>query len=211
MHRSLLLPIGALAGALALGCADQPTPSEPAGASRPSFRTEQNPEGPGAFVVIVPEASFVVFETEPAPGITAIVGTTFAEHLQFCATGEPPFPVRRLLVFRPDGSVMTTVHGQQLPILVWQTGLPGIDILAEICGEALLETPHLEGTAQFTAHDNDVFTTGNRANAGGFQINAHVSSETGERFIFAGKFHGVINKTHNKCCSFDLELKPIGQ
>jgi hypothetical protein len=51
MHRSLLLPTAALAGALALGCADQPTPSEPAELSQPSFRTEQNPEGPGALVL----------------------------------------------------------------------------------------------------------------------------------------------------------------
>jgi hypothetical protein len=47
MHQHLL-PAVALVCALALGCADQPTPSEPADSPRPSFRTEQNPEGRGA-------------------------------------------------------------------------------------------------------------------------------------------------------------------
>ena len=114
MHRSFLFPAAVLAGALAPGCGD-PTPSEPGDTPRPSFRTEQNPEGPGAFVEIVPEAFFLAFDPDPAPGLTVIMGGTFAELLEFCATGEPPFPVRRLLVFRPDGSVMTTVQGAQLP------------------------------------------------------------------------------------------------
>jgi hypothetical protein len=139
-----------------------------------------------------------------------IVGETFAEHLQTCATGEPPFPVRRLLVFRPDGSVMTTVQGAQLPLLVWEATL-GPDVPAEICTDAFLETPHLEGTAHFSLHDNDLFTSGERANAAGWQINGQVSSEAGERFLFSGKFHIVILRNgEERSFTFDLQLKPIG-
>jgi hypothetical protein len=48
MRHSVLLCTAGLAGALALGCDDQPTPSEPAASPRPSVGTEQNPEGRGA-------------------------------------------------------------------------------------------------------------------------------------------------------------------
>jgi hypothetical protein len=70
MHRSLL-PAAALTGALALGCADQPTPSEPADASQPSFRTEQNPQGPGAFIIRGQQGA--VFGVDLDDGLSALV------------------------------------------------------------------------------------------------------------------------------------------
>jgi hypothetical protein len=208
---SLLLPMTApLACALALGCGDQPSPSEPGNSPPPSFRTAQNPDGPGAFVEIVPEAFFLAIDPDPAPGLTVIMGATFAEFLEFCATGEPPLPARRLLVFRPDGSVMTTVQGAQLPLLVWETVIDPLE--GEQCEEAFLETPHLEGIGGFSSHDNDLFTTGNRANAAGLQIHGHVSSEDGERFLFSGKFHIVLLRNGEvRGGTFDLQLKPTGQ
>lgn len=195
--------------ALVFACVDNPTPADPAGPSVPSFRTGQNPDGPGAFVVNVPEAFFVAIDPDPAPGLTVIMGATLGELLEFCATGEPPFPARRHLVFRPDSSVMTTVRGTQLPLLVWETAIP---VPPEICDAAFLETPHLEGIGQFSQHDNDLFTTGNRANAAGLQIRGHVSSEDGERFLFSGKFHIVLLRNgEQRGGTFDLQLKPIGQ
>jgi hypothetical protein len=72
MHH-FLLPTAVLAGAFALGCTDQPTPSEPADASRPSFRTEQNPEGPGAQVT---RSSFqFIFINDPDRDYSLTIGT----------------------------------------------------------------------------------------------------------------------------------------
>jgi hypothetical protein len=208
----LTRPVIALLGcALVFACGDQSRITEPAGPTAPSFRTAQNPDGPGAFVAIVEEAYLITMDPEPAPGIVAIVGATFAEHLEFCATGEPVRPFRRLLVFRPDGSVMTTVRGAQVPILVWETTIPFVDPLAEICTDAFLETPHLTGTGNFSSHDNDLFTTGNRANAAGSRITGKVSSESGERFLFSSKFHIVIFRNGDQRLTFDIQLKPLGQ
>ena len=194
-----------------IGCGEQPATSEPANSSPPAFRTEQNPDGPGAFAIHILEASFVDGESDPAPGLTVHVGATYAEHLHFCETGEPPFPMDRLLVFRPDGSIKTRVQGAQVPLLVWQTAIPFIDFIAEICDPAFLALPHLEGTAQFMDRDNDLTGSGNRGNPFGFRIVGQVTSEAGDRFRFLDKFHSVIPQGGEQRTTHDLQLEPIGQ
>jgi hypothetical protein len=213
MHR-FVFSAAAFACTVALGCADQPTPSEPADAFRPSFRTEQNPEGPGA-LVIRSQFGAVLTLSDPDPGLTAMIGWTFAELEQFCAGGEFPNRLTEVDVIRPHSTdelvdLHLRWHGTRVPLLVWQATIPFIDPFAELCGGLVL-LPHLTGTGNITHTDNDLFTTGTRGNAGHETIQGQVTSEAGERFKFSEKFHGVINKTHNKCCSVDLELKPIGQ
>jgi len=213
MHRWIMVSTAALAGALAPGCAEQPTPSGPTEASRPSFRTEQNPEGPGALVIRF-EFGATLTLSDPESGLTALIGWTLPELQQFCAGGGFPNRLTEFDVIRPHSTEELTdlhirAHGTRVPLLVWETTIPFIDPLAELCG-TLLPLPHLTGKGNITQTDNDVFATGSRGNAGGFRIQGQVTSELGERFKFLGKFHGVINKTHNKCCTLDLQLRPIG-
>jgi len=210
MRCSALCPAVMLASALVLSC-DQPNLSEPNNTLSPSLRTEQNPDGPGAFAIHVPEASLLIVDGDPAPGLTVLVGATFAEHLHFCETGEPPFPMDRLLVFRPDGSVMTRVQGAQVPLLVWQTTIPTIDPGAEICDPAFLALPRLEGTAQFLEKDTDVFVSGNRTDSYSEKIVGQVSSDAGERFRFLGKAHALVLRNGELRFTFNLSLRPIGQ
>jgi hypothetical protein len=117
----------------------------------------------------------------------------------------------RLLVFRPDGSIKTRVKGAKVPLLVWQTAIPFIDPLAEICSEAFLALPHLDGTGQFLQRDNDVLVSGSRANAFGYSIVGQVSSEAGELFHFLGKFRGLILRNGESRSTIDFQLKQIGQ
>ena len=213
MRHSLLRSTAALAGALALGCADQFKSSEPTDASPPSFRTEQNPEGPGALVIRFQFGASLTL-SDPESGLTALIGWTLPELQQFCAGGEFPNRLTEFDVIRPHSTEELTdlhlrSHGTRVPLLVWETTIPFVDPVAELCG-TLLPLPHLTGTGNVTHTDNDLFTTGTRGNAGHEVIQGQVTSETGERFKFSEKFHGVINKSHNKCCTIDLELKPIG-
>jgi hypothetical protein len=213
--RRLLLPTAALAGALVLGCGDQPVPSEPADSHRPSFRTEQNPEGPGA-LVLRSSADIWLTISDPDPGLTALIGWTFAELEQVCAGGEPPFPsIENLIVIRPHGTeelpdLHQVITGTREPLLVWQATIPFIDPFAELCNE-LLPLPHLEGTGNFKRTDNDLATTGTRGNAAHEGIHGQVTSESGDRFNFSGKFHIVILPNGDVRVTFDLQLKPIGQ
>jgi hypothetical protein len=57
---------------------EQPSPAEPTDASHASFRTEQNPEGPGAFVTHVPEGFFIAGDAN----LSAVVGISFADLVQ---------------------------------------------------------------------------------------------------------------------------------
>jgi hypothetical protein len=211
MHRSMV-STAALAGALALGCADQPAPSEPADASPPSFRTEQNPEGPGALVIRFQFGATLTL-SDPESGLTALIGWTLPELQQFCAGGEFPNRLTEFDVIRPHSTEELTdlhlrSHGTRVPLLVWETTIPFIDPLAELCGE-LVFLPHLTGTGNVTHTDNDLFTTGTRGNAGHEQIHGQVTSEAGERFNFSERFHGVITKSGKFEITADLQLKPI--
>jgi hypothetical protein len=216
--RPLLLFAATLAGALTLGCEDQPTPGEPT-RTLPSFRTGQNPEGPGAFVIRGPEFGF--FTSDPAeagfppPNLTLHIGSPFEDLLDLCATGEPTLtPIERLLVFRPNGTpelpdLQTIVHGAKLTLLVWETAIPFIDPFAELCNLAL-NVPHLEGTGQFMATDNDVFVTGKRADAFHTGIHGQVTSETGQRFRVTDQFHGQVLPSGEFRFTFDIDMEPIG-
>jgi hypothetical protein len=85
MHH-FLLPTAVLAGAFALGCTDQPTPSEPADASQPSFRTEQKPEGPGAQVT---RSGFqFIFINDPDRDYSLTIGTPIEEAPECGGSGE---------------------------------------------------------------------------------------------------------------------------
>jgi len=206
MQRSLMLPTAALASALALGCADQPTPSEPADPLRASFRTEQNPEGRGAFIIRGEQGA--VFVVDPGSNLSALIGWTFAELGQVCAGGDFPTRLEEFFVVRPHSTpeladLHYVLRGTRLPLLVWETAS------FDLCGELLL-LPHLTGIGNYKRTDNDLFTTGTRGNAGHEGVQGQVTSEAGERFKFSEQFHGVINKTHNKCCRFELQLRPIG-
>jgi hypothetical protein len=205
MRHSLLTPAAAVVAALALGCGEQPSPAEPADASHASFRTEQNPDGPGAFATHVPEGFFIAGDAN----LSAVVGISFADLVQLCA-GELPFPpdgfLDRFLVFRPDGSIKSWVKGRSVPIVVWQTSA-----FDDICAEGLLAFPHLEGTGQFHDKDNDLLGSGNRGNAFGPHFVGQVTSEAGDRFHFLGQFHVVVLRSGEvRVDRFELSLRPIG-
>lgn len=190
--------------AFALGCGEPAgLASDPLGgsSSKPSLRTEQNPEGSGAFVIHGEQGAF--FSAEG--GLAMIIGWTFDELDLFCTTGEITIgSLRELLVTRPDGSVKASLHGTQIPLLVWQTEN------TDLC--QVLDVPHLTGTGQFFASDNDFFVSGNRTESTVGGVHGQVVSEDGQRFRFTQEFHAVILRS-GEVHKFvlDLELTPIGR
>jgi hypothetical protein len=209
MRIPLFTTAAILVPALLLGCGDQPGPAEPTPAPAPSLRTDQNPEGPGAFVIRGPIDFFVA----PASGLTTIIGLRYEQLLEFCATNEPPIvDIEFLSVTRPHGApeladVKFLVHGAQLPLLVWEVEITGPD---EMC-TVLLETPHLSGTGQFIGTDNDQLGTGTRGNAAHFAIRGQVTSDAGERFRLSWVVKFLLLPTGELLrFTVDAELDPIG-
>jgi len=133
-----------------------------------------------------------------------LIGWTLDELEEFCATGDVTIgSLKELFVFRPDGSLKYGLRGARIPLLVWQADN------FDLCGDFNL--PHLTGTGNFSASDNDFFVSGNRTESVVTNTQGHVTSEDGERFRFTNKSHAVILRT-GELHKFvnDFELTPIG-
>jgi hypothetical protein len=154
---SLLLPT--LAGALALGCADSQSPTGvAAGPTGPAFSVDRSTE---PFGFAFRDDRFVLFL-----GLT--LGDVFT---LVCVGGQLDVEeVQALTVTRPDGSLKTLQRGR-LTLVALQ--LPGPNFCAD-------PTVAFVGTGRVLYTDNDVFVTGNRANASQIQVNGTVTDASGQ-------------------------------
>jgi len=204
MPRCFTLPVAALGAALVLSCNDQPAPSEPRTIDSPSFRTEQNPTGPGAFVIHFEEGAVLFVDDDPAPGLTILLGWTLEELDLFCTTGDITIgAIKEVLVFRPDDSIVRQFHTKQVPLLIWESSS------GDIC--ALRQESHFTGTGHVNATDNDLETSGNRTNAAHNGFEGQVTSETGERFRLVGQWHAKIQKgSTEQVDRSEFRLIPVG-
>ena len=205
LQRSRFLAVFTLASAFAfvIGCAEPAgVASDPVQESSftPSFRTEHNPEGFGAVVIHAEQGAFL----SGGDGLVMLIGWTLEELQEFCATGDVTIgSLRELFVFRPDGSLKYGLRGARIPLLVWQTDN------FDIC--VLVDVPHLTGTGNFFASDNDFNVSGNRTESTVGAVHGQVTSEDGQRFRFTQKFHAVILRTGElHKFVFTNVLTPIG-
>jgi hypothetical protein len=209
MSRMPLWSATLFAATLVLGCGEPSRLTAPgdAGApsSAPSLKAVQSPGVAGALIIHDVQGAFFSSEFDPTPGLSFLIGWTVDELELFCATGEITLgSLKELLVTRPDGSLHVNLHGAQIPLLVWQTGSNNP------CD--LVDVPHLTGTGQFFASDNDFFVSGNRTESTVGAVHGQVTSEDGERFRFTQEFHAVILRTGEvQKFIFDLKLTPIGK
>ena len=156
---SLLLPT--LVGALALGCADSQSPTSVAvGPTGPAFSVDRSTE---PFGFAFADDRFVIVLGLGLEGvITAVCDQQFidVERLQ------------ALTVTRPDGSQKALQQGTLSLVVV---DLAGPDFCAD-------PTVTFVGTGRVLYTDNDVFVTGNRANASQIQVNGKVTDASGQAY-----------------------------
>ena len=207
LQRSRFLAVFAVAGAFALviGCTEPAgMASDPAQESSftPSFRTEHSPEGFGALVIHAEQGAFF----SGGDGLTMLIGWTFEELQRFCATQDVTIgSLKELFVFRPDGSLKYGLRGARIPLLVWQA--EGLDLC-----EGFVNLPHLTGTGNFFASDNDFNVSLNRTESTVGAVHGQVTSEDGQRFRFTQKFHAIFLRTGElHKFVFTNVLTPMGQ
>ncbi len=189
MRYSLLLRAVTLASALILGCGEQPPPSEPDPRPQPSFRTEQNPDGPGALIFRFNELFFWVI-VDSDRGLTTVLGATPEEHLAACESGIPPEEASWKDVVRPDGTIKRQVRGGEMGVTVWQAAS------GDICGELAAVPIYAGGTARVRYVDNDGEGSLTRGNAFGVRAHGTVTTlDTGEEFDFLAKYQAVLFRT----------------
>jgi hypothetical protein len=186
MLRSLPVPLAILASVLMLGCGEQPAPSEPVTTPRPSFRTERNPDGPGARIFRFDDLFFFVI-VDFQRGLTTVLGATPEEHLAACQSGIPPEEASFKEVVRPGDVHKFLVKGAAMGVTIWPAAS------GDICGE-LMAVPFLAGgTARVRYTDNDVQVSGTRANSYGVRAHGTVTSlASGEEFKLLAKYQAII-------------------
>jgi hypothetical protein len=200
MHRSLLVPLGMLAGILALGCGDNAGVTDPTTAAAPSF---------GAVVTRLEAPSpQIVIDTEQ--GLTALFGVSFEELPAVCAGGELHDLADLLIVSHPSRGGETVfkfrVKDKEQSAIVW----------AAIVQESPCELQDVQPLAVGTVHsmytDNDFFNTNPGTEAVSVQAEGTVTSPaTAQSYHLLATFHRVISPDGTeKVTGTFVRLTPIG-
>lgn len=195
MRLSFLLPTAALAGAL--GCGDQRPPTAP---------TADLP-GPSLSVArVTGPFPFGVFGFSDG-NRTLIFGAPFEDLVAFCPAPVPTNdPFQQTIVTRPDGSFHITARGEAVHVVVFEASIPGANC------DALLGAPHYAGTVRVHYTDNDVFVSGNRANASQITVTGTVTDESGQEYHLTAFSHQVLAPVSGSVLNakVKIQLKPIG-
>ena len=177
MHRSFLIASTA-ALALALGCGEQQSPTAPADQPAPSVRASVE-----RLTDVFP---FGVFGFSDGSR-TLIFGAPFEDLVTFCPAAVPTNDLFEILVVtRPDGSIKFNARGEEVNVVVFDAFVPdaGCDVL--------LGAPHYTGTVRVHAEDNDLFVSGNRANASQITVTGTVTDESGQEYHLTSFSHQVL-------------------
>jgi hypothetical protein len=181
-----------LAGVLVLSCGERPTPAEP---GPPSFRTSNNPDGPGAIVTRSDElVGFANCDAEA--DICYLMGSSLEYLIRQCEEGLPPEdPATRLIVVRPDGSVHLLFRAKDAHLLVW-------DAPADFCADQ----PFAIGTGQLIVVENS------GVNRFGFRLHGTVSAlADGQRYHLFNMLHLIVPPDGEaRITSFQFRFTPIG-
>jgi hypothetical protein len=194
-----------LASALLLGCDERSAPSEP-DLTRPSFRTANNPDGPGALVVRVEGLGIGFADRIPDTEFSYFIGFTLEEFAEACAQeefpGPPPGSVFEQFVLRPDESIQHLFRAIRAPLLAWNVGT------VDFCSAP----PFAVGTAQFILTDNDLIFSGRRANSFGFRVHGTATALAGgQRYRLWQKLHGtVLRNGEIRVFSEEWKFFPVG-
>jgi hypothetical protein len=138
MHRSLIAA-GALAGALALGCADQPAPTAPTGNPPvPTFRAERFPAAFG-FQMGGDPSNPLALQAGYAADVTAE---------DICADPNQALsgPQKGQDVFTPSGGLHERVSGRDVHLVLYQFGGGPVTAQCQLVGAPVLGM----GTGDFT-------------------------------------------------------------
>ena len=194
----LIASTAALASALALGCGEQQSPMAPADQPAPSF--------PATVERITDVFPFGVFGFSDGSR-TLIFGAPFEDLVTFCPAAVPTTDLFELLIVtRPDGSQKLNALGDAVHVVVFDAFVPdaGCDVL--------LGAPHYTGTVRVHYVDNDVFVSGNRANASQITVTGTVTDESGQEYHLTSFSHQVLAPVTGDVLNakVKIHLTPIG-
>jgi hypothetical protein len=179
MHRSFLFGSStALASVLALGCGEHPSPTAPADEPAPSLSASVER--------ITDVFPFGVFGFSDGSR-TLIFGAPFEDLVTFCPDPVPPTDLFEILIVtRPNGSLKFSARGEEVNVVVFDAFVPNAGC------DALLGAPHYTGTVRVHSEDNDLFVSGNGANASQLTVKGTVTDESGQEYHLTSFSHQVL-------------------
>ena len=200
MQRAFLFASStALASALALGCGEQQPPTAPADEPAPSISASVQR--------ITDVFPFGVFGFSDGSR-TLIFGAPFEDLVTFCPAAVPTTDLFEILVAtRPDGSIKFSARGEEVNVVVFDAFVPnaGCDVL--------LGAPHYTGTVRVHYEDNDLFVSGNGANASQITVTGTVTDESGQEYHLTSSSHQVLapGTAVLRQSKVKIQLTPIGR
>jgi hypothetical protein len=155
MTRLSHISAAAVAATLALGCAEQHTPTAPAEGSAPlsavpSFARGENGAGGGG-IGRGGELGAGFWFSDPERGLTTVIGIPAdgISDLRFCGGTEEPEAQPALFVLRPDGGLKLLLNSKETSVAVWQL------VSGDLCGVLATTEPYAVGTAHLRLNDNE--------------------------------------------------------
>jgi hypothetical protein len=200
----LAISTGAVAGALALGCSDRTSVTDPSSGAAPSF---------GAAVTRFEAPWFERF-IDRESGLTLLAGETLDQLPDICAGGDFIENADWLIVGHPTHGGDTVYHArikdQNQSVLVWGTAVE-----ESVCQELFLEgvPPLAVGTARLTFTDNDFAGTSSHTDSFGQRIEGTVTNPaTGQRYHLEAAYRVVVlpDGTQKVLSDRFVRLTPIG-
>jgi hypothetical protein len=200
MRRDFILPAAVLAGALALGCDDQPLPTASAEPAAPSFHAAITRDRE-QLLFRISDGRRIVFVSA---GVEDLAGL-------FCTGADFDLDeIDASHLLRPDGSFKEQFKGNVRVVVVAEAAFD-----RSFC-RAPSAVPTFTGTARFTLNDNDLFVTGHRADASMLHVTGTVSDERGQRYHLVASSQQVLAPHHPppdvvvRHSKVKIQLTPIG-
>jgi hypothetical protein len=186
MHRSLLLPT--LAGTLALGCADQQSPTASLGGVPPSPAEPSFLGAGGGGIGRGGALGFGIWFSDLERGLTTLIGIPASgiSDLSFCGGTEEPEFWPALFVGRPEEGLKLLLKNREASVAVWQL------VSDDLCGVLGTTEPYAVGTAHARLTDNEAsdFPIAPGGNSASIRANGTVTVlATGEELHYQAVSH----------------------
>ena len=137
---------------------------------------------------------FLLFNSDPGSNLVDLIRLPGGQpDLSPCGGTEALEPVALQLVFHGSGAINQVMMGRTVGAVVYERRSFLTELRAHgVCAAIASQVPLAQGTADFTAHDNDAFFSGTHADAFGWSAVGLVTAANGALLRLQDESHGVL-------------------
>lgn len=177
-----------------LACTDAPSAIRSIPAA-PSYDFLNGPAEPGPMIFRTgDDGFFLLFNSDRGSNLVDLIRLPGAQpDLVPCGGTEALDQVALQLVFHGSGAINQVMKGRAVGAFVYERRSFLTELRAHgLCAAIASQVPLAQGTADFTAHDNDTFFSGTHADAFGWSAVGLVTAANGAQLRLQDESHGVL-------------------